>query len=345
MFVSSPLAHSKTIVSGVVVASALALATSFMAVTYTANAQDGNLSAGQEIVVNTDALNLRSDSSSTSDVITVLPQAAFATILDGPIAGDDYTWYQITIDDTSGYVAADYIADATSAGVFSIGDTVYVNTEALNLRDSATISGSVMDVLATGATGTVVDGPVEADGYAWYQIDVDGVTGWAVRDYLAYGVSAGATNQDIGSNLITGQITYVNTDALNVREVAGLDGSVIEKIYSNEAVTLTGTYQSVDGYDWALVQTASGNTGYVVSDYLTTDPAALLLSVGTVAYVNTDGLNLRDLASMSGSIIAELTTGQEVTILSASVVGDGYLWLQVVTSSGTGWVVGEYLAV
>lgn len=344
MLVTSPFSHGKKLVTGTIIASTLALATGMLSGTFTANAQDANLSIGQEVVVSTDALNLRDDASTSSGVIAVLPQAAFATVLDGPISGDDYTWYLIDIDGASGYAAADYLSDAASTGAFSIGDTVYVNTDALNVRDSASAAGSMVDVLATGAAGTVVDGPVDADGYSWYQIDVDGITGWVVRDYLAYGVNDGATSTDTSSDAISGETAYVNTDSLNVRDVAGLDGSVLETVYTGEAVTLTGTYESVDGYDWALVQTSLGNTGYVVADYLTTDSSAILLSIGTVGYVNTDVLNLRDSASTSGSIIAELTTGEEVTVLGASEAGDGYLWLQVETTAGTGWVVGGYLA-
>jgi uncharacterized protein YgiM (DUF1202 family) len=346
MLVASPRLHGKKFVSGAIVASALALTTGLMSGTFTANAQGTGLSTGQAVVVSTDALNLRTDASSTADVLTVLPQATYATVLEGPVSGDNYSWYLIEIDGTSGYVAADYISDAASTGSFSIGETVYVNTDALNLRDTATSTGSVIAELAAGSVATVIDGPVEADGYAWYQLDVDGTTGWAARDFLAYGVNdAAQVSVDTAtSEVVSGDVAYVNTDSLNVRDIAGLDGSIVETVYTGETVTLTGTYETVDGYEWALVQTALDNNGYLASEYLTTDSDSILLSIGGVGYVNTDILNLRDSASTSGTIIAELVTGEEVTVLSASEAADGYLWLQVETSAGTGWVVGEYLS-
>jgi hypothetical protein len=42
---------------------------------------------------------------------------------------------------------------------------------------------------------------------------------------------------------------------------------------------------------------------------------------------------------------ATLTSGDSVTILSASEAADGYLWYEVDTAYGAGWVAGEFLSV
>ena len=292
----------------------------------------------QAVVVNTDGLNLRDDASSSAGVIEVLPEGTYAIVLDGPVTDTEYSWYLIDVDGLSGYVDGEFLADAVSAGTLAAGATVYVNTGTLNLRDDATTGGAIVSELPAGTAATVLDGPIDADGYAWYQLDVDGVTGWAVRDYLA--LAAGPD-----STAVSGASLLVNTDTLNVRDVSGLSGSVLESLVLGESVTDLGVTEAVDGYDWEQVQTADGVTGWVVSTYLTADSADLLLTIDAVATVDTDSLNLRDAAGLSGSSIATLASGDSVTILSASEAADGYLWYQVNTTYGTGWIAGEFLSV
>jgi uncharacterized protein YgiM (DUF1202 family) len=87
-------------------------------------------------------------------------------------------------------VASEYLATsvstslaATTSGI-EVGSAVYVNTDELNLRAAAGLDGEVISVLSTGATATVVGGPESVDGYTWYQVDVDGTTGYVAGEYL-----------------------------------------------------------------------------------------------------------------------------------------------------------------
>jgi uncharacterized protein YgiM (DUF1202 family) len=311
---------------------------------FTAQAQDATgFTAGQTVVVNTDGLTLRSDAGTASDALEVLPQGAFAEILDGPISDGAYTWYLVSFDDFSGYVAGEHLADAATTGSFAIGDTVTVVTDALNLRDDATTTGNVTDVLVSGAVGTVLAGPVDADGYAWYQLDVDGVNGWAVRPFLAYGAVSASTT-DTTTTAGTGSL-LVNTDVLNVRDAAGTSGSVLTTLAEGDSVTATGNVGLADGYDWTEITTADGTIGWVVTDYLTSDSNALRLTSGATAVVNTDELTLRDAPGLAGTSLGTLVSGDAVAIVSASEAADGYLWYQVETATGTGWVAGTFLTV
>ena len=321
----------------------IAVGGGWMTGAFTARAQDATgFTAGQAVVVNTDGLTLRSEAGTASDAIEILPQGAYAEILDGPVDDGEYSWYLIAFDEISGYVVGDFLADAASTGSFAVGDTVTVVTDALNLRADATLAGGTTDVLGPDAVGTVLAGPVDADGYAWYQLDVDGVTGWAVRNYLAYGALSSGT---VDSGDAVGTALLVNTDTLNVRDVAGLSGTVLETLTAGDSVTATGVSDVVDGYDSSEVQTAGGAVGWVVSDYLTSDANELLLTVGAVGSVGTDVLTLRDAPGLAGSMLGTLETGEAVTIISASEAADGYLWHQVETATGTGWVAGVYLAI
>ena len=67
---------------------------------------------------------------------------------------------------------------------FGNGDCVQASAD-LNVRATPSLAGSLLGVTAYGSSGTVLEGPVYADGYAWYKIRYQsGITGWSVALYL-----------------------------------------------------------------------------------------------------------------------------------------------------------------
>ncbi|MFL5759173.1 MAG: SH3 domain-containing protein [Thermomicrobiales bacterium] len=238
---------------------------------------------------------------------------------------------------SAGWLGGAFTANAQDAAAFSPNQTV-VTTDGINLRVSASTAGAVIEMINEGTVGTVLAGPTSADGYSWYQVDFDGVSGYAAGEFLADTTSATTTTTSAGT-------LDVNTDALNVRDSGSLSGAVLETVAFGDTVTDLGATDSADEYTWAEIQTASGTTGWVVADYLTSDSSQLALTVDTVATVATDALNVRDSASLSGSVLGTIVDGDTVTILSASEAADGYLWYEVDSTAGTGWVAGEFLSV
>ena len=57
----------------------------------------------------------------------------------------------------------------------------------LNVRAEAGLDGAIQDQLATGTAATIVAGPTAADGYTWYQLDVNGLSGWSAGEFLTSG--------------------------------------------------------------------------------------------------------------------------------------------------------------
>lgn len=51
----------------------------------------------------------------------------------------------------------------------------------LNMRDAPSTSGSKLGEIPPEALFDVLEGPVCADGYAWWQVDYQGLTGWTVE--------------------------------------------------------------------------------------------------------------------------------------------------------------------
>jgi hypothetical protein len=120
-------------------------------------------------------LNVRDDGSLDGEVLLQLEVGEGGTILSGPVSADDFSWYEIQIDDeTSGWAAGEFLGAADdsggSDGDFAIGDAVTVAVDGMNFRAAAGLDGEVLDTLDLDALFLVQDGPIAADGYTWYQV-------------------------------------------------------------------------------------------------------------------------------------------------------------------------------
>lgn len=51
----------------------------------------------------------------------------------------------------------------------------------LNLRDAPTVNSNILTLLESGARGIIISGPVEADGFIWWEVSMSGRTGWLVE--------------------------------------------------------------------------------------------------------------------------------------------------------------------
>ena len=73
---------------------------------------------------------------------------------------------------------------ATVSSKFQIGGSV-TTASALNVRSSPATSGALLGTQPAGASGTVTGGPVQANGYWWWQVDyATGPDGWSVENWL-----------------------------------------------------------------------------------------------------------------------------------------------------------------
>ncbi len=158
-------------------------------------------------VVTTSAVNFRIGPTTSAAIITLLPMGTAGTVLGGPTSANGYNWYQLQTSFGIGWCAGSFLRKTASGGTtsptptrtatptrtptptqvpgaaFAIGDTVRATT-AVNLRSSPSTSGGLLQTLASGTTGTVLAGPVSANGYAWYQLRISGATGWAAGQFF-----------------------------------------------------------------------------------------------------------------------------------------------------------------
>jgi uncharacterized protein YraI len=216
---------------------------------------------GEKVVVNTDSLSFRADPTLNASVLAVLIDGTLGTVVGGPVTADGFVWYQLDVDGTLGWGAADFLQPAASSeGLLPAGTIAVSVTDTLNLRANPGLEADTVTELANGATAAVLHGPQSADGFDWYQIFADGTVGWAARDFLAF-APADVTTLAVGDRAI------VNTDALILRATAGLTGSEQAVLTGGDEVVIVGGPVQADGFTWFEVDTAAGN-GWVAGQFL-----------------------------------------------------------------------------
>lgn len=314
---------------------------------------DQGFAVGQQVRTSVSDGNLRSYGSLSAPVVATMPYGTVLTITGTQIRADDLAWYPVSGSYGAGWAAAIILEPLDGSnpnpgtGGLQVGDTAVVNTDALNLRQTASLAGAVMTVLLNGSEGTVLDGPVSADGYQWYQLQTSQGTGWAAGQFLAK-KSAGGTDPDPGGDEWTaGTAVTVNTDFLNMRQQPSLSGSVVAVLPYGTPLTITGGPQQADGYTWYSVQTAQGGTGWCVSVYLAAggpgaDPGTPndpnVIEVGdTVVAVNT--IQMRSGPSLSRSVTATVPSGTQLEVTDPATESEGAVWYGVYAPGyGGGWV-------
>lgn len=224
----------------------------------------GSFSIGDTVYVSDGPLNVRSGPGSGYSVIDTISYGTNGLVVDGPVFANGYTWYKLDyVGGTSdGWVAGDFLALATSGGGFSIGDIVTVDSGTLNVRSGPGTGYAVIDSLTAGNQAVVLDGPVSANGYTWYQVNYSfgGYTGWVAGEFLSY---VG------GGGFAIGDHVYIAANGLNVRSGPGTGYAVIDTLnIGNQGVVQDGPV-SANGYTWYEINYSYGGySGWVAGEYL-----------------------------------------------------------------------------
>ncbi len=233
-------------------------------------------------------------------------------------------------------------ANGITAAVELSMDMVVVATDDLAFREGPGLDTAVLAVLAYGTSGTITDGPVAADGYNWYAFSSDNHgTGWVAGAFLAPIAS------DAGA-VMSGDTLVVAGNDLNLRAEPGLTSTIVAALMAGTEVVITDGPVLADGYTWYAVSVpAQGSSGWAAGEFLAPSNGASGFELGDDSVVAADGLNLRDMPTLDGALIAQLVSGTPVLITGGPVVADGYNWYRITVDDGTdttGWVAGEFLA-
>lgn len=265
-----------------------------------------------------------------------------------PIGTTDAIWYGVQGSFGGGWISEAELqaAAAPPTGDLAVGDTVRV-TETLNMRTGAGTGYGIIATLAAGTTGKVVNGPLSANGYTWYQIQTNAGTGWVARNWIAK-----TTPPPPAQNKFAIGDTIRITETMNRRSSPG--GTVIGQFTAGATGKVLEGPRSAMGYTWWRMETTSG-TGWGAQDWAqktaatpppddggTPPPSGKFANGDTVRV--TEALNMRTGAGTGNGIIATLPAGTTGTVVGGPSTASGYTWWQIRTSSGTGWAAQDWLA-
>ena len=309
----------------------------------------------------TASMNIRSDASTSASITGSLAAnttfTATATKTGTSVNGNT-TWYKIS---GKGWVSGAYLTKVstdssnnnsgsgnTGSDNSNSGTTInkqMKTTEAMNIRSSASTSGSVVGSLSKGTTftatsmktGTSVNGNKN-----WYYVSGKG---WVSGAYLTEVTNNNASESEKEDNGSSINQQMKTTAALNVRSDASTSSRVVTTLGQGVTVTVTAKKNgtSVEGNKtWYYV---SGK-GWVSGAYLTTTSSSSNNNGSTTTnqkMKTTEILNVRSDASTSSSITGSLSKGSTVTVTATktgTTVNGTNKWYYV---SGKGWVSGAYL--
>jgi hypothetical protein len=158
---------------------------------------------------------------------------------------------------------------AQAAPSFASNELVVVDADGLNFRAAPGLAGDVAAVLPAGATATVVAGPTVADTYIWYQLDVNGVTGWSAGEFLAPAGTTLAFAAQIPQVALypVGTAVQVADGPLTRRAAAGLAGAIPDELATGPAATVLAGPTAADGYTWYRLDVA-GVSGWSAGEFL-----------------------------------------------------------------------------
>lgn len=187
---------------------------------------------------------------------------------------------------------------AGNPGAAEAGQIVTTNADSLNLRAEASTESEVVTQLAAGVEVEILDGPVEAGDYVWYQVRVvsDGTEGWLADEFLD-GVgapeategdgtaaeataevaddteaSASASPEAAPGQYAVGSTVVTTEDGVRVRPSASTDEEAIDALEVGTELIVTGEQVDDGEFIWLPVETPDGWTGFVVIDFVEPAP-------------------------------------------------------------------------
>ncbi|MCA1668444.1 MAG: C40 family peptidase [Thermomicrobia bacterium] len=248
-------------------------------------------------------------------------------------------------------------ASPAGAVIFNGGEEaeiVHTGGDSIRLRADASKSAAVITMLSEGAVVLITNGPKDADGITWYQVQYAGQSGWVDADF-------------VGARKIANYaaVTFTNGGGVRLRDNTDTNANVIGTVPEGAIVLIvSGPTFNADGTPWYHINHA-GKHGYVMGTFLVPTNAPADVKTEQVApptaptvqapdvkngdrvkVTNTDsaGVRLRSDAGYSADVLTILEEGAVVTVTGTPTTDTkGNSWVPVSFDGTKGFVVGPYL--
>lgn len=188
--------------------------------------------------------------------------------------------------------------DGTIAGESPEPDSpqiVTTNTDSVNMRAEPSVDGEVVDQINAGIELEVLDGPVDAEEYVWYQVRVNaegGSEGWMAVDFLdgfdAVDEPATEDDADTGETDVedtatpeatgdgefpVGSTVVTTEEGVRLRPEPTTDSEAVDALPVDSQLTVIGEQVEDGDFIWIQVEREDGLEGWVVTDFLEAVPA------------------------------------------------------------------------
>jgi len=259
--------------------------------TITGSITGGQLAENTAAVVksaNGKAVRLRSGPSTQYPIIASYKVGTPLTVL---TTGD--TWSKIRINGRTGYMMNDFISASGSNESVAGGYTAYVvsgNGKTVVLRSGPSKQYAALASYKVGQQATVL-----SYGSTWCKVRINGLDGYMMSEFL----STVKPDTSVGGvSTYTAYVTSANGKGVRMRLGAG-------KIYPTVATYAVGTKVTVLEYDknWCKIR-IGGNTGYMMTEFLTTRQPSMVTSVSINATNVQPGDTLRATVSPESAAVS-----------------------------------------
>jgi hypothetical protein len=201
------------------------------------------LRTGIQVVADTgfdSPLNIRSQPTVSSSIVTAVFTGVVMTTIDGPVNADGYTWWKVRLPNSAEGWAVDTagtyrtLEAIETIGEIGLGGTYTVfggGTRGLNLREAPNVNSPQITTILQGRDVIIIDGPIEADGYVWWQVvtTFSNEIGWVVD----YADDTTTLIPVVRTRLGLPQIYYFNESVCNTvvqNPLKILNGSSVQRI-------------------------------------------------------------------------------------------------------------------
>lgn len=268
--------------------------------------------------VNTKDLNMREGASTSKNVIKQLAKGTEVNIL-----SEEGEWYQISVNNITGYVNKKYI-DKKEETVTKDPNKGTVNTNPDMINDVSKIKETttvyVLPLLnstkiATIDQNTIIDIISEAGN--WCYIQNDDVSGWVMASKI--------TGKKKNTGDTSAEITNVVNNTVSNNNVEN-EVNVVEQV--NDITTPNQTGNNIVN---EVNTTVSNTVDKKTSESNTSYPVQM--------YVNVEAVYVRESATKDSKAITSIGKGTPVRVTGES--GD---WYKVEVSDGKGYVMKQFLS-
>lgn len=268
--------------------------------------------------VNTQDLNMREGASTSKNVIKQLAKGTEVNIL-----SEEGEWYQISVNNITGYVTKKYI-DKKEETVTEDPNKGTVNTNPDMINDVSKIKETttvyVLPLLnstkiATIDQNTIIDIISEAGN--WCYIQNDDVSGWVMASKI--------TGKKKNTGDTSAEITNVVNNTVSNNDVEN-EVNVVEQV--NDITTPNQTENNIVN---EVNTTVSNTIDKKTSESNTSYPVQM--------YVNVEAVYVRESATKDSKAVTSIGKGTPVRVTGES--GD---WYKVEVSDGKGYVMKQFLS-